>query len=86
MLAIAHCFLELDAYLVGKFPGTSDIFALKAAVKDVIPLENFYLVFVQGTSRRWVAEMLCNLKSEEDVSEFVANYLRQNNETIKIRF
>ena len=57
---------------------------MKAAVKDVIPLENYHLLFVQGTSMRWVAEMLCNLKSEEDVNEFVANYLRENNETIMI--
>ena len=74
----------MDAYINSQFPGARDTFELKSAVSDLIPLTNYKIGFVQGNSKCWVADVMCHLKLEENIGVFIDNYLRQNNETLKI--
>ena len=59
---------------------------LISCATDYIPSGYRYeLKDVEGTSKQWVAKLLCNISSIEDVQEFVRKYVDLNGETVKPR-
>ena len=59
---------------------------LISCATDCIPSGYRYeLKDVEGTSKQWVAKLLCNISSIEDVQVFVRKYVDLNGETVKPR-